>query len=108
MIRFKSILKGAGSFVFKSLRKSETGTHGAFSADGSYAIFMRHLVALGKVGVTFENKVVMEFGPGSSYGMGIAALLSGAKRYYALDLIDHTSDIRNLAIFDEMVKLFKT
>ena len=71
-------------------------------------IFMRHLVALGKTGVTFENKVVMEFGPGSSYGMGIAALLSGAKRYYALDLIYYTSDIRNLAIFDEMVKMFKT
>jgi Methyltransferase domain len=106
VIRYKSIAKGAGSYFIKAFRKSGTGTDGAFSAEGSYAIFMRYLMALEQIGVSFENKVVLEFGPGSSYGMGIAALLSGAKRYYALDLIDHTTDTRNLAVFEEMASMF--
>ncbi len=107
MIRYKSIVKGAGSYFIGALRRSGTGTDGTFSAEGSYAIFMRYLVALGQIGVSFENKVVLEFGPGSSYGVGIAALLSGAKRYYTFDLIDHTTDTRNLGIFDEMVRMFR-
>jgi hypothetical protein len=107
VIRYKSIVKGAASHLVESLRKSGTGTDGAFSAEGSYAIFMRYLIALGQIGVSFENKVILEFGPGSSYGIGIAALLCGAKRYYAFDLIGHTTDTRNLAIFDELSEMFK-
>lgn len=107
MIRYRSIVKGAGSYFFKVFRKSGTGTDGAFSAEGSYAIFMRYLIALGKIGLSFESKVALELGPGSSYGIGFGALLAGARRYYAVDLIDHTADSRNLAVFDEMVSMFK-
>ncbi|HLH97104.1 MAG TPA: methyltransferase domain-containing protein [Xanthobacteraceae bacterium] len=108
MIRYKSIVKGAASHWVKSLRNSGTGTGGAFRPEGSYAIFMRHLMALAEIDVAFDDKVVLEFGPGSSYGMGVAALLSGARRYYAFDLVDHTTDARNLAVFDELVRLFKS
>jgi len=52
VIRHKSIVKGAASLFVKSLRKSGTGTDGAFT-EGSYAIFMRHLIALGQIGTSF-------------------------------------------------------
>jgi hypothetical protein len=83
VIRYKSIINGAASRFAPSLRASGHGTDGAFSDEGNYAIFMRYLIALGQLGVSFDNKVVVEFGPGSSFGIGIAALLSGVNRYHA-------------------------
>jgi SAM-dependent methyltransferase len=52
-------------------------------------------------------KVVAELGPGDSLGIGLAALLSGVERYYGLDLVRFASDSRNLAIFEELVALFR-
>ena len=51
---------------------------------------MRYLRAVRDAGSSFDGKTVLEFGPGSSFGVGTAALLSGCKRYYGFDLIDHT------------------
>jgi hypothetical protein len=106
VIRYKSIVKGAGSYFVKAFRKSDPGDEGVVSANGAYAIFMRYLYALARIGLSFDGKVVVELGPGSSYGMGIASILSGARRYYAFDLIDHTTAERNLAIFDALVEMF--
>ncbi len=50
---------------------------------------------------------VAELGPGDSLGIGLAALLSGADRYYALDVVHHSNSARNLAILDELVELFQ-
>lgn len=52
-------------------------------------------------------KVVAELGPGSSMGMGFAALIAGADKYYALDLIDHSQSSLNLDIFDKLVNMFR-
>ncbi|WP_407146216.1 methyltransferase domain-containing protein [Bradyrhizobium sp. ORS 86] len=108
MIKAKSIVKGAASNFIPRFRHSGTGTDGAFSAEGAYAIFMRYLLALSRAGTSFADKTVVEFGPGSSFGVGIAALLAGARRYYAFDLIDHTDDERNLVIFDVILRMFQT
>jgi SAM-dependent methyltransferase len=51
--------------------------------------------------------VVAELGPGSSFGIGFAALICGAEKYYALDLLDCTDVDRNLQVFDELVALFR-
>jgi SAM-dependent methyltransferase len=51
--------------------------------------------------------VVAELGPGDSIGIGLAALLSGVDRYYALDLVPYSVLKHNLAIFDELVCLFR-
>ena len=40
-------------------------------------------------------------------GVGMAALLSGAKRYLALDALPHARTQRNLLVFDELVELFR-
>jgi len=69
---------------------------------------MRYLITLGRhAHFSLRGKTVLEFGPGSSFALGIAALLSGAERYYAFDMIDHTVDLRNLMVFDAMVEMFR-
>jgi len=40
-------------------------------------------------------------------GTGFCALILGAKKYYALDLIDFTDPKVNVSIFDELVALFR-
>ncbi len=106
-MRIKSIIKGGGSFLFPPWRRSPVGVDGAYSAAGSYALFMRYVWALHGRGLSFEDKVVLEFGPGASFGLGFAALICGAKRYYGYDLIDHTDPVRNIAIFDAILQMFR-
>jgi SAM-dependent methyltransferase len=106
MVRTKSLIKGIGSFTIPAFRNSH-GSQSIQRPEESYALFMRYLLTLGrKAQFSFHDKTVLEFGPGSSFALGIAALLSGAARYYAFDLIDHTLDLRNLAVFDAIVELF--
>ena len=50
--------------------------------------------------------IVAELGPGDSIGIGIAALLSGADRYYAFDIIRYSDLSRARGIFDELVRMF--
>jgi hypothetical protein len=50
---------------------------------------------------------VGELGPGDSLGAGLAAMLSGADRYFALDVVRFANVERNLKIFDELVELFR-
>ena len=100
-------MKGGGSFVLPSWRKSGVGVDGTFSAAGSYALFMRYIIALDGQGRSFVDKNVLEYGPGASLGLGFAALICGARRYYSYDLIDHTDPIRNLAVFDELLAMFR-
>lgn len=59
---------------------------------------------------SFVQKVpetVVELGPGDSFGVGLAALLSGTKKYYAIDVTPHANLIRNVSILNERVQLFQ-
>jgi hypothetical protein len=49
---------------------------------------------------------IAELGPGDSIGVGLAALLSGADSYTALDVIRHAKAERNLKVLEELVELF--
>ena len=49
---------------------------------------------------------IAELGPGDSIGTGLAGLLSGSEKYYALDVIEYTDIKKNISIFDELVSLF--
>jgi hypothetical protein len=59
-------------------------------------------------GMTAHPRVVAELGPGDSLGVGLAALVSGADRYHAFDVVRHAQVKRNLAVLDELVALFKS
>jgi len=54
-----------------------------------------------------RRKIVAELGPGDSLGTGISALLSGAEKYIAFDVVRHSNSARDLKIFQELVKLFR-
>lgn len=52
-------------------------------------------------------KAVCELGPGSSQGVGIAAILCGADSYTSVDVVDYDVRQNNLAVMDELVELFR-
>ena len=83
------------------------GTGGTDSARYCYSIWLRHLVMAYNNGLLTEPKVIAELGPGDSIGVGLAALLAGAEKYYALDIVAHANTERNLEIFDELTTLLK-
>ncbi len=91
-------------FLYDWLR---IGTGGTISARYCYSIWLRHLVKARQEGLAEIPRVVAELGPGDSIGVGLAALLTGASKYYALDLKKYANTKRNLEIFDQLVELFK-
>ena len=76
------------------------------SARYCYSVWLRHLASAGENGIDPKLGVVMEIGPGDSIGVGLAALLSGAERYIAVDWVAHTDVADNLRVFDELAALF--
>jgi hypothetical protein len=70
-------------------------------------VWLRHLVRAFESGLSTDPHCVAELGPGDSLGIGLAAVLSGADRYIALDVKAHANPQRNLEVFDELVQLFQ-
>src|SRR5262249_36333386 len=52
-------------------------------------------------------ETMAELGPGDSLGIGLAALLSGTRRYIALDVLRYADRTINLRIFEELISLFR-
>jgi SAM-dependent methyltransferase len=105
-MKAKHIIKGLLTYVLPRWTYSRH-TGGTNSARYCYAVFLRHLVrihsAIGRV--PLGN--VAELGPGDSLGIGLAALIAGAERYYAFDVAPFSNTSRNLVVFDELVELFR-
>ena len=104
-IKFKAILAGMATYVpgYNYMR----ATGGTDSARYCYSVWLRHLLH----GHQFLRHggmpgVVAELGPGDSIGIGLAALLSGVEKYFALDIVSYSDLQSNLEIFDELVLLF--
>lgn len=76
------------------------------SARYCYSVWLRHLVKAHESGLSTEPNVIAELGPGHTLGTGIAALISGGREYYALDVVDYGVHARNITIFDELTDLF--
>ncbi len=57
--------------------------------------------------ITAIPKVIAELGPGDSLGIGLAGLISGADKYYALDVLRYAKLDTNIKIFEELVELFR-
>jgi hypothetical protein len=85
-----------------------THTGGSDSARYCYSVWLRHLVMSNQNGLCARAPDrVAELGPGDSIGIGLAALLCGADRYYGLDALPLANLRRNLVVFDELVDLFR-
>lgn len=59
-------------------------------------------------GFDTQPHIVAELGPGDSIGIGLASLISGSNKYYALDIVKHANVERNLKIFEELLELFQS
>lgn len=101
----KGIIKNLPGIEFIYQFNKNTG--GSGSARYCYSVWLRHLIFAYKNGLTSVPKIIAELGPGDSLGCGIAALISGAEKYYPLDVKIYSNIDENLKIFDELVILFK-
>ena len=87
MIRtFRATLAGLATYVPGYEYLEPTG--GTSSARYCYSVWLRHLVMAYDSGLLQRPPAtVAELGPGDSIGIGLAALLSGARKYHALDVV---------------------
>jgi len=104
----KSLLKGVLTNIPGAeplLRQRITG--GTNSASYAYDVWMKHLTLLWANGLRTIPETVAELGPGDSLGIGLAAMLCGARRYWALDVQEYANPAANLLVFDQLVELFR-
>jgi len=83
------------------------GTGGTSSASYCYGVWLKHLTMLKRNGLHAVPQSVAELGPGDTLGVGIAALLCGASRYYAVDAIPFATPEVNARMVDEIAELLR-
>lgn len=106
--RFRSIIAGTLKRVplMENVLPKKTG--GSINARYCYSVWLRHLTYLAHFN---GNKVpgnVAELGPGDSLGVGLAALLSGSERYFALDVVKYWQPERNIQMLNDLLILFNS
>ena len=106
-IRTRSLIVGMATYIPGLRRMTGRKTGGTISARYCYAVWLRHLSMLHRSALRTTFETVAELGPGDSLGIGLAALLSGAQRYLALDVVRYADSTRNLQIFEELLALFR-
>jgi len=106
-VKTRSLIVGMATYIpgLQSLTGRKTG--GTVSARYCYAVWLRHLSLLHRHGLPTTFETVAELGPGDSLGVGLAALLSGAERYVALDAVRYAASARNLQILEDLILLFR-
>jgi len=108
MTELALLLKGLLTFIpVSSYLLRPKGTGGTISARYCYSVWLRHLVMLHNNGLSTAPNTIGELGPGDSLGIGMSAMLGGADKYWALDVVRFANNTRNLKIFDQLVSLFK-
>jgi len=105
-LKAKALLAGLSTYLPGYNFMYPTG--GTGSARYCYSVWLRHLVLSQTHGKYFRMPAIAaELGPGDSIGIGLAALLSGVEKYYALDLVRYSDLRKNLTILDELISLFR-
>jgi hypothetical protein len=105
-MRLKPLLFGLATIVPGVYPALSRPTGGTDSARYCYTVWLRHLVTARAHGLERHPRVVAEMGPGDSLGVGLAALISGAETYYAVDVVQRANVEICLRVFDGLVELF--
>ena len=108
-MKLRPVVKGLLTFIPGVDKILPTrGTGGTDTAYYCYSVWIKHLTMLWENGLRAVPNTVAELGPGDSIGIGLAAMLSGVNRYFALDVVKYSNTDFNLKIFDELVSLFES
>ena len=102
------IAKGIASYVpgLYALRARRRHLRTA-NATYCYEVWIKHLTMLNEHSPVPVPKTFAELGPGGSLGVGLAALLSGADTFYALDVVRYSEIDLSLALLGDLVDLFR-
>ena len=108
-MRPSAILRGMLSYVpiVDLVLTKLRGGGGTASPSYCYSVWLRHLVMAQKSGLSTLPRTVAELGPGESVGVGLAALLTGSERYWALDVVSYRNPNLNLQILEGLVYLLR-
>ncbi len=102
----RAVIKGLLTFVAPP-RLYCHSTGGSNSARYCYSVFLRHLIRVHTAVGRAPLGAIAELGPGDTLGIGLAALIAGAERYFAFDARPFSTQAYNVRIFDELVELFR-
>ena len=102
----KHAIKGILTFIPGLARLTCRKTGGTNSARYCYSVWLRHLIMINQSGLDTNFQTIAELGPGDSIGVGLAALLTGANKYYALDIQKYAHRQTDLRILNELLSLF--
>ena len=104
--RLRPIIAGTLKRVplIKTLLPKRTG--GSINPRYCYSVWLRHLSHLARHNGNRVPLKVAELGPGDSLGIGLAALLSGSEKYFALDVMKYWGPERNIQVLGELLDLF--
>lgn len=106
-MKIRPLLTGLASYIPGLYHYYALGTGGSNSASYCYGAWIKHTALLHQAGLQKIPNAVAELGPGDSLGIGLAALLSGANEYYALDVKKSCNTERNLGVLNQLVELFR-
>jgi len=105
-LKVGQLLYGIATFIPGVAAVFGRGAGDTSSPRYCYSVWLRHLTTAAANGLKVPPRAVAELGPGNSLGIGLSALLSGADRYHAFDVVQHAQVKRNLAVLDELIALF--
>ncbi|MFN4083092.1 MAG: methyltransferase domain-containing protein [Bacteroidia bacterium] len=108
-IKFYPLIRGISSYLLPKSIFTHPGSGGTFSSEYCYSVWLRHLYYLitnGLFDKPEDIKRIAEIGPGDSLGIGICALYTGAREYYAFDVLAHANQDKNIKISNEIHSYF--
>lgn len=106
LLKAHALAKGAVSYVPGSYSLFRAN-RGFARAEYFYGVWLKHLTLLDEATNCGVPQSIAELGPGDTIGVGIAALLSGARRYIGVDTKPFASRANNAAMADQLISMFK-
>ena len=104
------LVRGIASYLLPKAFFKRPGSGGTFSSEYCYSVWLRHLSWLHKNKLFQRPEEIVnvaEIGPGDSLGIGLAALFTGARHYFAFDVIAHANVESNVAVSRDLMEYFK-